>query len=214
MCFEVPLVDLGSKFTIAAYAVLRAAREQGTELIAWLGGQESASGSNVWRWSNGGATFPPTDGPMVDYSNWASGMTTSTAAQRCAAIDAIHGKWLAMDCGQHLIYLVCQQIAPPPVPPPSPPFTPPAVVALVVAGAQELSGTLLVVLVLSIGGPLSIMGVLLVRRLVRRRRAALTEAGAGGEIQDGDESQGVVGTSVTRDSSGPSGTPAAAPGRK
>ena len=72
-----------------------------------------------------GAPAAPPEGVAQgagDYAG-AAGLTSSSSNidERPTNIDAIHGKWLAMDCGQHLIYLVCQQIAPPPVPPPAPP---------------------------------------------------------------------------------------------
>ena len=90
--------------------------------IAWIGGQEVAEGD--WRWTSGGGSLPPTDGAISSYSNWATGENLNAAGLQCAAIDSANGQWLALDCSEKRLYLVCQEIAPPPPLPPLAPIIP------------------------------------------------------------------------------------------
>ena len=123
----------------------------------------------MWRWTNGGGTFPPTTDPAYNYSNFASSENLIAGGLQCVGIDSLIGKWLALDCGQSRQYIICQGIAPPPpllpipyppmappptppppfgpppVPPPRPPFTPTAsgeTIVEVVATVVELGLTL------------------------------------------------------------------------
>ena len=88
-----------------------------TSGYAWIGGAFEAS-DGTWRWADGGATFPPTDGANSDFHRWspfprAPGRDDLTP---CAAIQA-NDLWTDKPCDTTLPF-VCQSVS---LPPPSPP---------------------------------------------------------------------------------------------